>query len=67
MKKSAEISHNLLQNLLQWSRSQTGRIDFKPSVLPIDTIVSQNIELLQPTLKEEYQLNIACAKIIFCR
>jgi K+-sensing histidine kinase KdpD len=29
MKKSAEISHNLLQNLLQWSRSQTGRIEFR--------------------------------------
>jgi two-component system, sensor histidine kinase and response regulator len=53
MKNSAEISHNLLQNLLQWSRSQTGRIEFQPRTLQIDAIISQNIELLQPTAKRK--------------
>jgi PAS domain S-box-containing protein len=48
MKKSAEISHNLLQNLLQWSRSQTGRIEFNPSKLDISQIISCNVELLTP-------------------
>ena len=35
MKKSAELSFNLLQNLLQWARSQTGKIEFKPEKLEL--------------------------------
>jgi len=49
MKKSAEISHNLLQNLLQWSRSQTGRIEFNPTKILFKNLVNVNLELLQPT------------------
>lgn len=49
MKKSAEVSHNLLQNLLQWSRSQTGRIEFNPLKLNLHNIVSSNVELLSPS------------------
>lgn len=49
MKKSAEISHNLLQNLLQWSRSQTGRIEFHPAKLNLKNLVNVNLELLQPS------------------
>lgn len=45
MKKSSEVSHNLLQNLLQWSRSQTGRIEFHPQQLNLTNIVHDNIEL----------------------
>lgn len=46
MKKSAEISHSLLQNLLQWSRSQTGRIEFQPQTLELGQMVNENILLL---------------------
>jgi PAS domain S-box-containing protein len=53
MKKSAETSHSLLQNLLQWSRSQTGRIVFQPKILPIDKIILDNIELLKPTAEQK--------------
>jgi PAS domain S-box-containing protein len=49
MKKSAELSHNLLQNLLQWSRSQTGRIEFNQSTLPLKNMVNSNLELLEGT------------------
>ena len=49
MKKSAEVSHNLLQNLLQWSRSQTGRIEFNPSEIPLANLVKVNLELLETT------------------
>jgi PAS domain S-box-containing protein len=47
MKKSSEISHNLLQNLLQWSRSQTGKIDFHPEQLNLTNMICENFELLQ--------------------
>ncbi|MBA4405982.1 hypothetical protein C0389_01780 [bacterium] len=53
MKKSAEISHNLLQNLLLWSRAQTGRVEFNPLKLDLHKIVSDNIELLNPTAERK--------------
>ncbi|KAF0150911.1 MAG: response regulator receiver [Ignavibacteria bacterium] len=49
MKKSAEVSHNLLQNLLQWSRSQTGRIEFHPAAIALANLVKVNMELLETT------------------
>jgi len=49
MQNSANLSHNLLQNLLQWSRSQTGRIDFSPRVISVHDMVKQNFELLKQT------------------
>lgn len=65
MKKSAEVSHNLLQNLLQWSRSQTGRIDFNPSEIPLANLIKVNLELLETTaarkgiqIKYDIQSNI---------
>ncbi|MCK9279343.1 MAG: ATP-binding protein [Melioribacteraceae bacterium] len=46
MKKSAHLSHNLLQNLLQWSRSQTGHLEFIPCPISLYALVSENIQLL---------------------
>jgi PAS domain S-box-containing protein len=57
MKKSAEASHNLLQNLLQWSRSQTGRIEFHPTNINLKNIINSNIELSRLSA-EKKQLNI---------
>lgn len=58
MKKSADLSHNLLQNLLQWSRAQTGRIEFNPQKLNLHNIVHNNINLLQSTAeRKQIQLN----------
>jgi PAS domain S-box-containing protein len=53
MKKSAEISHDLLQNLLQWSRSQTGRIEFNPTKLSLEKIAKGNLELLKATAERK--------------
>ena len=53
MKKTAETSHNLLLNLLQWSRSQTGRIEFNPTELQIDNVILENIELMMATAERK--------------
>jgi PAS domain S-box-containing protein len=53
MKKSADISHNLLQNLLQWSRSQTGRIEFNPHDVDLLKLVSGIMELLKATAEKK--------------
>ena len=53
MKNTADLSFNLLQNLLHWSRSQTGRIEFHPNRLNLLNIVDQNIKLVQKTAEKK--------------
>jgi PAS domain S-box-containing protein len=57
MKKSAELSHALLQNLLQWSRSQTGKIEFNPQKINVSELINENIELLKANAIRK-QINI---------
>jgi signal transduction histidine kinase/ligand-binding sensor domain-containing protein len=44
---SATNGNNLLENLLQWSRSQTGRISFESIDLNLRSLVEENIRLLE--------------------
>ena len=53
MKKSAEVSHNLLQNLLLWSRSQTGRIEFNPQKLNLYNLIQDNTNLLKASTERK--------------
>ena len=53
MKKSAEVSFNLLQNLLQWSRSQTGRLEFNPQKLDLIKIIDENFLLLSNSAEQK--------------
>ncbi|MBN2347221.1 MAG: hybrid sensor histidine kinase/response regulator [Bacteroidales bacterium] len=46
MSLSAKQAYNLLENLLNWSRVQTGRIGFSPEKLQLHQLVNINIELL---------------------
>jgi signal transduction histidine kinase/ligand-binding sensor domain-containing protein len=39
--------NNLLENLLQWSRSQTGRIDYEPYNLNLSSIAEETINLME--------------------
>ncbi len=45
--KSLKNLMALLENLLEWSRSQTGSIDFKAAQFDISLVVQENIELLR--------------------
>jgi signal transduction histidine kinase len=44
--KSLKNLYALLNNLLEWSRSQTGNIDFTPETFDITSILKENRELL---------------------
>jgi signal transduction histidine kinase len=44
---SAQKLYKLLDNLLQWSRSQTGRITYSPENLPLLAIVKDEIDVLE--------------------
>lgn len=43
--KTAKSGYNLLDNLLEWSRSQTGDLEYKPVRFDINEIFSQNTTL----------------------
>jgi two-component system, sensor histidine kinase and response regulator len=68
MNQSAHHVYSLLENLLNWSRSQTGRMEFNPEKFDLSMIVNDSIQLLKITAdKKEITLinNIAPGTMIF--
>jgi signal transduction histidine kinase len=51
--KSVLKINNLLENLLQWSRAQTGKIKYKPEYIAIHEIVKDNLNLFENNAKEK--------------
>ena len=43
--KSAEFIYNLLENLLTWSKSQSGRIEYNPTTFNLTSLIQVNINL----------------------
>jgi signal transduction histidine kinase len=58
---SSTNGKNLLETLLQWSRSQTGRIAYNPTKLNIYTLSEEVIDLLQG---DTYSKNITIRQLI---
>lgn len=53
IRNSAKSSHELLENLLEWSRSQTGRLEYQPHQFDIYELVRRNFLLLNPMAKSK--------------
>ncbi len=51
--KSVLKINNLLENLLQWSRTQTGKIRYEPEYIAIHEIVKENLNLFKNNAKEK--------------
>ncbi|MFY9152711.1 MAG: HAMP domain-containing sensor histidine kinase [Prolixibacteraceae bacterium] len=49
MDKSAKILYDFLENLLDWSRSQMGKLDFVPAKIDLFEVVERNVQLLSAT------------------
>ncbi len=49
--QTAKSGYNLLENLLEWARSQTGDIEYKPELWAMSEIVALNINLFKETAK----------------
>jgi len=47
MKNSSENIYGLLENLLNWARSQTGAISYNPEMISINAIIDNNFSLLE--------------------
>jgi signal transduction histidine kinase len=51
--KSSQVTYNLLENLLEWAKLQTGRITPKPEVIEIKNLIDLIIDMVQvPTYKK---------------
>ena len=44
--KSSQNALSLLTNLLEWSRSQTGRMEFIPEYIELNSLIDENLALL---------------------
>ncbi|MBE0650414.1 MAG: PAS domain S-box protein [Bacteroidales bacterium] len=47
IQKSSERTFALLMNLLEWARSQTGRVKFEPEMLNVNHMIKESTEALQ--------------------
>jgi signal transduction histidine kinase len=47
IKTTAENTFRLLQNLLDWSQTQTGKVHFEPTQFKINTITSEIVDLVK--------------------
>jgi len=50
---SSKNTYQLLENLLTWSRSQTGRIEYSPQEIEVKTIIYEIILLSQPAAENK--------------
>ncbi|MCG8698697.1 MAG: ATP-binding protein [Bacteroidales bacterium] len=51
--ESGKQMYSLLENLLTWARSQTGKIEPKPEVFPLIVLIKQNLYLLKEQIKNK--------------
>lgn len=61
MHRSSEQVFTLLQNLLTWSRLNTGRMDFNPSMLRLKPLVDELVLLFEAQMKKkEIAFSVTC-------
>lgn len=53
IRRSAQHTMDLLMNLLEWSRSQTGRMEYAPEYLEIKLLVKQELRLFDESAKQK--------------
>lgn len=55
--QSANQIYNLLENLLEWARTQSGSIEFLPVTFPISEVITESIDVFSNSI-EQKRLNI---------
>ena len=53
MASSSEITYNLLDNLLVWGRSQTGRLKVNPVKFQLKALIDESLELVNIGIREK--------------
>jgi signal transduction histidine kinase len=54
MASSSEVTYNLLDNLLVWGRSQTGKLKATPTRVRLKELIDESLELLNMGLREKH-------------
>ena len=54
MASSSEVTYNLLDNLLVWGRSQTGKLKATPVRVKLKDLIDESLELINIGLKEKH-------------
>lgn len=59
--KSSDAAHSLLENLLLWARTQTGKLTMEYENIKIDEIITDCVDLLQnQAAAKEIKINVNC-------
>lgn len=53
IRNSSRLAMNLLMNLLEWSRSQSGRMEFAPEPVEMVALINGNVELFGGSAKQK--------------
>lgn len=53
LKTSSENTYNLLENLLNWSRTQTGKIEYNPEKLSIKELLQEKEKVFRPQAEQK--------------
>ncbi|MCB2196639.1 MAG: hypothetical protein KQH79_12325 [Bacteroidetes bacterium] len=54
MNQASKQLYNLLENLLQWSRAQTGSITYEPQFVPVKKMVDETIDALMINIENKH-------------
>jgi signal transduction histidine kinase len=59
MNQASKQLYNLLENLLQWSRAQTGSLTYEPQFVPVKKMVDETIDALMINIEnKQIKLNV---------
>ena len=65
---SAQTTHNLMENLLQWAQVQSNRRKVEPEAVEINYLIQQGTEPLKPVAEEKeikFELDVPENKIVY--
>ena len=62
---ASRITHNLLDNLLSWTRVQMGKIKYEPNYFDLEEVIRENLQLVESQAKNKevdckYELSERC-------
>lgn len=61
--KSANMSQDLIENLLQWSMTQTGKISYMPGNIDICALINKEVDLFRVQAdKKQLSIDVSCGK-----
>jgi PAS domain S-box-containing protein len=60
--EASKQAYNLLENLLNWTRSQTGRIQFEPAVIDVFPMIEKTLQLYEGHSLEKNQVLVNSVK-----